>query len=47
MVLTKSAAIVVLEILRSLVSMRKWLNGNNCLHKQNYNNFPTQLYLYF
>ena len=30
MALTKSVAYVVLEILRNLVSMEKWLSPNNC-----------------
>ena len=40
MVLIKSVAFVVFEILRNLVSMQNFLNTNNCWRKQNFENFP-------
>ena len=40
MVLIKSVAFVVFEILRNLVSMQNFLNANNCWRKQNFENFP-------
>ena len=47
MVLIKSVAFVIFEILRNLVSMQNFLNANNCWRKQNFENFPTWPYLYF
>ena len=47
MVLTKSVAFVVLEILHSLVSMQNSLNANKCWHKQNCKNCPRSCYIYF
>ena len=40
MVLIKSVAFVVFETLRNLVSMKNFLNANNCWRKQNFENFP-------
>ena len=44
--LIKSVTFVVFEILSNLVSMQNVLNANNCWRKQNFENFPTWLYLY-
>ena len=37
--LIKSAAFLVFETLRNLVSMKNFLNANNCWRKQNFENF--------
>ena len=47
MVSMKSVAFVLFEILRNLVSMKNYLNANNCWHKQNFENCPTWPDLHF
>ena len=47
MVSMKSVAFVLLEILRNLVSMKNYLNANNCWHKQNFENCPSDLNFIF
>ena len=47
MALIKSVVFVIFEILSNLVSKQNFLNANNCWRKQNFENFPTWLYLYF
>ena len=46
-VLIKSVAFVVFEILQNLVSIQNFLNANNCWRNENFENFPTWPYLYF
>ena len=46
MILIKSVAFAVFEILQNLVSLQNFLNANNCWRNENLENFPTCLYLY-
>ena len=46
MTLVKFVTFVVFKILNNLVFMQNFLNAHNCRRKQNFENYPTQPYLY-